>query len=78
MFASAFILNSFQKMIPIAQTKADAIVMEKKSQLEVLYYLKMLKDYTGNPTFALKLGFEADDGGRYEIVIKLHGINMYR
>ncbi|MFA8437399.1 hypothetical protein [Pueribacillus sp. YX66] len=68
MFSSLFVVNSFHKFIPLGQTKTDAIVKAKDSELEVMYFLKMWRETTADPTFTLQLLFETEDGERYEVV----------
>lgn len=61
-FFNSFIINTVQKIIPFGKTETVATVIDKESELAILYYL----DYNVDPSFNLILEYPDEDGKIYE------------
>ena len=69
-----FVQNSFNKFFPFAQTETAAQVIDKKSELELLYPLTIMKEVAG---VSLHLLFEAVNGKQYELFKKSGAADLY-
>lgn len=78
MLTVGFVVNTFHKVIPIAQMKTDAIIIEKNSEREWLRH-SLTSNQKADPVFQFTLTYEDKTGRMYRVVkeVTYHTFNKY-